>query len=242
MSRLTFDTFINSAVHDTEQCQYHVMEYAKQCSAAFSKNKLYPVLAEVIELMQSLENFLRRKNSFHAQLPQRIKEIDLDRQEIVFESAYLEYPDLERIEEVVRWAISYLQRIAEEGIQIYEFVDQNVSVEGVGIVPLYKDEGYCIIPEQQAMLIHFIYYQMSLYMSEKEKYRALKTTIIETRQQSVIASSPISLKQEIIRTHTELPNPATFMCETDLDFPFQETIMPIVKRKLLAHITTPTVH
>jgi hypothetical protein len=241
MSPLTFETLINTAVHDIEQCQYRVLEYTKHCTAEFGKNKLYPVLAELIELAKGLENFLERKNSFYAQLPQRIKEIDLGRQEIVFESEYIEHPDLARIEEVIRWTESCLKQIIEEGIRIYEFVDENVSVEGVGIVPIYKDEGYCIVPERRVSLVHFVYYQMSLYTSDKEKFRALKTTIIGSRRQTLIASSPISLKQDIISQHADLPNPATYMCETDLDFPFQETIMPIVKRKLLSHISTPTI-
>jgi hypothetical protein len=40
----------------------------------------------------------------------------------------------------------------------------------------------------------------------------------------------------LIAEHRELPNPATYLCQTELDFPFQETILPVAKRKLLRRL------
>ena len=38
---------------------------------------------------------------------------------------------------------------------------------------------------------------------------------------------------ELIEANRDLPNPATYLFETDLDFPFNETILPVAKRKFL---------
>ncbi|MEW5798195.1 MAG: hypothetical protein AB1728_04225 [Bacteroidota bacterium] len=242
MAQFTINTFIDSAIRDGESCQYRVMEYAKNCTAEFGRNKVYPALSELIDLVNGLEQFLERKNTFHAQLPQTIKEIDLEKREIVFESQFNEYPDLLRIEELVQWALPLLKQCINEGISIYDFVEDNVSVSGVGILPIYKDEGYCIIPEHRAFMIHYMYYQVSLYASGNEKFRTLKTSFVESKQKTILDISPVSLKQDFISRHGDLPNPATYVCETELDFPLHETILPVVKRKLLANITSSAVH
>ena len=33
-----------------------------------------------------------------------------------------------------------------------------------------------------------------------------------------------------------MPNPATFLMDTELDFPFDTTILPVAKRKLMRHL------
>ena len=242
MKKISADGFIQLAIQDSEQCQYHTMEYLKRCREELSHNKLYPALAELIELAKGLENFLDRTQSFQAQLPQRIKSIDLDSKEIIFESQFTEHPDLVRIEELMHWLLPLLKQLIDEGARIYDFVEENISVAGVGILPIYKDEGYCIVPEHRLFTIHFLYYQLSLYTSGEEKYRTLKTNIVHSLRQPLVQYSPITLKQQFMRSHQEMPNPATYVCETDLDFPLQETILPVVKRKLMASIVQETIH
>lgn len=242
MKKVSADSFINDAIHDSEQCQYYTLEYLKQCREEFSHNRLYPALADLIELAKGLGNFLERAQSFHAQMPQKIKSIDLESKEIIFESQFTEHPDLVRIEELVRWLLPLLKQVIDEGVHIYDFVDDNISVAGVGILPIYKDEGYCIVPEHRLSMIHFLYYQLSLYTAGSEKYRTLKTTIVDSLPQPIIQYSPITLKQQFMETHQEMPNPATYVCETDLDFPLQETILPILKRKLMTRIVQETIH
>ena len=52
----------------------------------------------------------------------------------------------------------------------------------------------------------------------------------------MIKRLPETIKQEIIKERTDLPNPATYHLDTELDFPFSETIMPVAKRKMISHI------
>ena len=242
MEKISADSFIYQAIHDSEQCQYRAMEYLKQCRKGFSSNKLYPALAELIELAKGLENFLDSTQSFQSQLPQSIKSIDLENQEIVYEPHYAKHSELVRVEEQVQWMLPLLKRLIDEGARIYDFVEESINVAGVGVLPMYKNEGYCIVPEHRLYLIHFLYYQLSLYTSGEEKYRTLKTNIVDSLHQPLVQYSPITLKRQFMQSHREMPNPATYVCETDLDFPLQETILPVVKRKLMACIVQETIH
>jgi hypothetical protein len=52
-----------------------------------------------------------------------------------------------------------------------------------------------------------------------------------------IIHTPEHLKEKMIKEYSDMPNPATYFCETDLDLPFSETLFPVAKRKLLSRIS-----
>ena len=47
---------------------------------------------------------------------------------------------------------------------------------------------------------------------------------------------PEALKIDLIKEFPELPNPATYSFNIEVDFPFNETILPIAKRKLIRRL------
>jgi hypothetical protein len=46
-----------------------------------------------------------------------------------------------------------------------------------------------------------------------------------------------NIKYDLIRSRSELPNPAVYSIETELSFPVEETILPIAKRSLVKFIS-----
>jgi hypothetical protein len=49
----------------------------------------------------------------------------------------------------------------------------------------------------------------------------------------MVNHSAISLMREFIKHAQNLYDPMIYICETELDFPFNETLLPIIKTKLL---------
>ena len=79
-------------------------------------------------------------------------------------------------------------------------------------------------------------YECSIFSSGNEKYRELKTEFVKSEKQGMIRRLPEKIKEELIKERNDLQNPATFFLDTELDFPFTETIMPVAKRKMISHI------
>ena len=79
---------------------------------------------------------------------------------------------------------------------------------------------------------------MSIYTDDKDRYRAMKTEDIEQLTMGQVHAAPESLKMSLVTQREDLPNPATYMVDTDLDFPFEETIMPIAKRALMRELVS----
>jgi len=235
MNRMSLDTFI-SGERDLELNQYKVLGGLKEYRAEFNKKKLYPAIADLVNLADQLQEIIKQKNNLEISFPKYIKEYDVKNKKIIYDSLEKLSPNIEFLFDLVEWALPKITEAIEEGLAIHEYVDENLSIEQVGILPLYKEEGYFIIPDNVGLILQIHRFECSLFSSEIEKFRALKTKFIKTIEKVVIDKTPETIKLDLIKEFEDLPNPATFVCETDLDFPFTETIFPIAKRKLMAQL------
>jgi hypothetical protein len=235
MTQLTINSFL-SAVADHEVNQYRILQLLRGYYDEFYHNRLYPHLAHLVELVAQLETLLSEQADLQSKLPQSIKKIDLKNKKIEFESAILDDGNSENVFELIRWALPRLKEVLEEGRHIFDFVEENLTVEQVGILPVYREEGYYFVPEHRADRLHLLRYEVSLFSSNKDRFRTLKTKTLGSLRRESWFRTPASIKLELIAQHQDLPNPATFICETNLEFPFDQTILPIAKRKLITRL------
>ncbi len=235
MTKLTLKTFL-AGTGDVEAAQYHVLEGLKAYYHEFSHNRLYPSLSELVELHRALVEIITSMNDIQGHLPHELKEVDLEEGKLIYQTQGMTDDELARAADLIVWALPKIQKAIDEGVDIYNFVDEHIQIEQVGILPMYREEGYWFVPEHRAALLHLLRYELSLFTSANERYRRLKTVNIGEIEQKFIRRSPESIKLQLIEQYHDLPNPATYMCETDLDFPYSETILPIAKRKLMAHV------
>lgn len=233
--KLSLDMFFTGP-NDMELRRYRIHNGLKECRSAFTHNRLYPLLAELVDLHAALIDLMSNMSDIQGHLPHRLKEIDLEEGKLIYEQAGLTDDDLMRASELIVWALPLIKQSIEEGADIFNFVDEHIRIEQVGILPMYREEGYWFVPEHKASLLHLLRYELSLFTSANERYRSLKTTAVGEIEQSNVQPAPEAIKLQLIEQYRDLPNPATFICETDLDFPYSETILPVAKRKLMAQV------
>jgi len=192
----------------------------------------------LIDLKHSLEQIKDERDNLNGKFPKQIKGFNIKEQKIIYDTpGNLNYHNnVEIIFTLIDWALPYIKNSIEEGIVLFDFVDKNITLEQVGILPVYKDEGYFMINDNVAYELQVHRYECSLFSSGEEKYRSLKTEFVKSEKQEIIRRTPESIKHELIKERKDLPNPATFIFDTDLDFPFSETIFPVAKRKLMTYI------
>lgn len=234
MNGLKIETFI-SPDSDFEFSQYKILSGIKEYRAELNKKKIYPSLAEIIKIGSQLEEILNQKENIQTAFPKEIKELDLKNKKIIFETMERLRPDVEYLFDLIEWALPHIKEVVEEAIVLYEFVEENLFLEEVGILPLYKNEGYFMIYNSSDSNFQIHRFESSLFESDQEKYRAIRTKLIKVLEKA-LNITPESVKLELIKEFEDLPNPATFVCETELDFPFTETIFPVAKRKLMAKV------
>jgi len=237
MEQISLEIFVDSET-DLEMNQYRILAGIKKARTDFSQKKIYPSLATLIKLNRELNQLKEERNNLRHKFPKQIKEFDVKEQKVIYEaSKNLEFNDsIENVFELIDWALPYINETIEEGTVLFDFVEKNMLLEQVGILPIYKEEGYFMITDNIALELQVHRYECSIFSSGSEKYRSIKTEVVKTEKQGIIKRLPETIKQEIIKERTDLPNPATFLFDSDLDFPFTETIMPVAKRKMISHI------
>jgi hypothetical protein len=237
MGRISIESFFTSET-DLEINQYRILGGIREVCGNFDKKKIYPSLAALIELKQSIDKIKDERNNLNEKFSKQIKGFDINAQKIIYESANddNQYNSIEELFNLIDWALPYIIDAIDEGIILFDFVDDNIALEQVGILPMYKDEGYFMVTDNTALELQVHRYESTLFSSGNEKYRLLKTEFVKSERQVIIKRSPESIKHELIKERKDLPNPATFLFDSDLDFPFTETIFPVVKRKLISHI------
>ena len=234
-SKLSLNLF-TKVQDDFEKRQYIILNELKMISTEFQYYKIYPHLSELIEVHRTLKDVIKRLADLKCKFPKRIGKIDWVNRTIEHEVVFVDGTDLSAVVDLVSWALPHIEKVIREGIAIHEFVEKDLTVEHVGILPTYKDEGYFFVPDNESKKLNLFRFELSLFKSSDDEYRSLKTRFLKSLEQGLAHISPGSIKLELIKEEKELPNPATYAFDTKLDFSFRQTILPIAKRKLMRAI------
>jgi len=232
---LSLDLF-TQVTSDYEKRQYLILAGLKKIEDQFYLNKIYPQLTDLVHLFKSLKEIKMKLENLREEFPKKIKNVDLVNKKIEYEIVFVDGSDINLVEDLIEWALPKIEQVLQTGITIHEFVENDLSIEHVGIVPNYRDEGYFFVPDRVKDKLMLFQFELSIFKSSEDKYRSLKTQYVKSIKIGSARLSPNSIKLDLIKEKKELPNPATYNFDTNLDFPFKETIFPVAKRKLMQTI------
>ena len=227
-----------SAVDDFEGAQYRILSNLQHARQQFASNRIYPYLGQLIQIYGTLQTIVSTSEGLREALPGKIIDVDLEAKEVVYEQPELETDQMMAVEELIQWAMPIIQDAIDEGKTIFEFVEDNLHMEEVGIVPSYVQEGYLFVPDHENRDLHILRYTLSIFTGPKERYRSLRTAHVRSVRQQSVHQSPQHLKLSLMEERRDLPNPATYCFDFDLDFPYEETVLPVAKRKLMRYLFT----
>lgn len=223
-------TWITDITTDFEYKKYVLLAYLKKIEKAFNEAKIYPHLDELYFHKSELERLVSIQNQFNNELSRSLEKIDIKNFKLVYKQPE-ENSLFKEINEIIEYSIPVLSQSIEEGKEVQEFVEKNISIEEVGISPLYRNEGYLLLwPEQKREVYVYEYYLKNIIPSTGTEKDQISTNYIYKEKISFNTIS--SIKTKIIKQFNKLPNPATFLFTSSLRFPIPETLLPIAKMKL----------
>lgn len=230
MKTLRHDWFYSDLI-DIEYKKYVLLGYLKDVQNHFNQTRLYPQLADLVFHYRNLLSYTHHKQKLQNGFPQTISDIDLKNFKIAYQSAVSNDELMQTIEDIVNYSLPQIQKRLEEGKEIYEFVENLMCMDPVGILPMYRKEGYLIIKDGDDCYLKVYEYELKLFENNYENYRAVSTTYIDSYHKSFVNTTE-NIKIDLIKKRKKLPNPATFAIESQLNFPLEETLLQIAKRKL----------
>lgn len=223
---------------DFELKKYTLLAYLQQINKYFNENKLYPQLSDLIFHYNNIVAFRENKKYLQEQFPKKLTGIQIEKLQVLYEQMIADDELMQELEEIINYSAGEMKTTISNGTEIYEFVEENLTITPIGIIPLDMQEGYFFLSAGNCRTTHVYQYRLSFFEKHDEKFRTMKTNYIELMHRSMVNTYE-SLKSELIRNRSDLPNPAVYSIETELSFPVEETLLPIAKRSLVKYITQP---
>lgn len=222
---------------DFEYKKYMLLGYLQDVKMAFGQNKLYPYMADLVFHYQNLISVRDNKRLMYQQFPQTMTKAHIDKLKISYKKIVEDDEVMRELEDILSFSIPQLKNILDEGKDIYEFVEGNMEISTVGLLPLYTKEGYLLINEEKKNKLKVFQYQITVFDNAHEKLRGVNMTLLEKTKVG-LGRSLEQIKLELVKKYKALPNPATYAIHTRMAFPFQETILPVSKRLLVSYINS----
>ncbi|WP_134088364.1 hypothetical protein [Olivibacter sp. XZL3] len=236
MSKLNADWFIEIPL-DFEYKKYQLLAYLKEINHHFHKNRLYPNLNDLVFHYNNLQKFKKDKTTLQDSFPVRLTHADTEAVKLTYEKLVNDDALMIEIERIISYAIVKLDRVLKEGKEIYDFVENCLTIEAIGVMPLYPYNGYMLLKNGDEKGILVYEYQVTLFEGKDEKYRGVHMKYLTKYDRHFLYSTPESIRKDLIHQRKTLPNPAVYHVESDITFPLDQTLLPMAKRTLMKEIS-----
>ncbi len=222
---------------DFELKKYILLAYLQEVNKYFHENKLYPQLADIIFHYNNIVAFRENKKYLEEHFPKKLTGLQMEKLQLLYQQLIEDDELMQELEDIIYYSAEKIKRTIYNGTEIYEFVEEKINIAPVGIIPLDTQEGYFFLSSGNTTDTRIYHYRLSIFEKHDEKYRSIKTSYLDAWHRS-IAHTYEHIKSQLIRHKNELPNPAVYSIETELNFPVDETLLPIAKRSLVKFISS----
>lgn len=222
MKKLKFvmDTdWIFQGVMDTEQKQYVLLGYFQKLNTHLEEMKIYPMFTEITLHLANVRNIIKTGKVLY--IDKSLKNID---DEIVYTD--LKTKDIPVLSETERTELNNILKYSDAKLQDYFNIIKSIwtvvydSIEVVSILNednLSSKKGYFYTKSNK---------NIKIWEYNIRKYKDTKKTTFTEKPDS-------DLFTHLISTNNDLP---TFHIHCEKEVPFEETLLPLIKRKVLSYI------
>ncbi len=232
--KLSSDWFIEGML-DFEYKKYVLLAYLQHVSREFAEMRLYPSFSDLIFHYKNLHFFQESKRKLFDKFPVKLSEEEFKKLTLAYSKEVEDDIQLKEIEQIVEYSLPVIQSRLKEGKNIYEYINESLVIEPIGITPLYKHEGYVLIQVSQHKTVNAFEYKIVFFENTEANYHGISLKQVDSFQHS-IANTYEVMKLQLIKSHSKLPNPATFLFLSMHDLPVDSALIPVAKRKLLLKI------
>ncbi len=230
------ETWFAEGYIDFELKKYTLLAYLQQINSYFDESKLYPQLADLIFHYNNIVAFRENKKYLQEQFPKKLTGIQIEKLQVLYEQMIADNELMDELETIIHFSAEKMKTTISNGAEIYEFVEAKLSINPVGIMPLDVQEGYFFLSAGNKKATRVYQYRLSFFEKHDERFRSMKTAFVDELQRSILHTYE-SLKTDLLRNRTTLLNPAVYSIETELDFPVEETLLPVAKRSLVKFLS-----
>jgi len=231
--------WITQGLIDFEYKKYVLLAYLQTVRGSFGRVELYPYLGDLVFHYRNLQALKKNKLLIRESFPKELSIEDLNKLELSYKQLVEDDRVMGELEAIIEYALPQLRNSVEEGAVLYEHVEAQCEIASIGVTPLYANEGYLFISQPPEKETDIYRYQVSIFEDSNEQLRGLQTTYMETQPRSLVSTYE-AIKLSLVKRYKDFPNPATFLVVSKSKFPQAETLLPVVKRLFVKHLSKVT--
>ncbi|MBN8704131.1 MAG: hypothetical protein J0M08_13770 [Bacteroidetes bacterium] len=221
---------------DFEYKKYILLAFLKEVSTDFESQKLYPSLSALIEHYKQLMTIKENKQNLLNSFQQKIQSFDFEKMKIKYEIIVEDDTVMNELESIIDYSLPQFEKYLTEGKKIYDYIENNIQISPVGILPLNIEAGYLLLSDKKKTNVYE--YEITIFEQPDEKYRAIHTSYIKSYEVGLTTTYE-AIKSELIKESTVMPLSAAFAIESKIsELPIEETFLPIAKRSLVKYVST----
>jgi len=224
--------WLTSGLLDAEYKQYLLLAWLKHWEREFRDVKIYPALGHLTEAHRDLKSFQKEQKNWRKALQGPLQGLDFASRKLIYQH-FNTHPELQKyLDELLAFSLPQIEKSIATGRNLYEIVEEHLELEPIGIQPLYRDEGYLFVFDEDQNQVNNYRYTKSRIILNGERHVQLSLNPIEQLKKSWTETFE-QMKLRLARQFPEWPNPAVFLARVSYSFPLQQTTLPVAKRRLV---------
>jgi hypothetical protein len=223
---------------DFEFKQYMLMAYLADVDKQFNFKELYPTLGELVEHYRSIKELKNQTDKLYHSFQEFATSIDLEQLKIHFKKKVMDDEVITELNKIMEFSIPQFEAYLNKGKEIYDDIEDHIELSPVGLQPLEMRHGYLLFKNEPNHEYVIYSYQASIIEIYGEPMQGIHFKYLSTQTSSIV-HTPEHIKLELIKQNKDVPNPATYLALVKAKAPFEPTVLPITKRKLMQTIYRP---
>ncbi|MFK7757454.1 MAG: hypothetical protein AB8B53_11040 [Flavobacteriales bacterium] len=221
---------------DVEYKRYILLAYLLEVEKEYKQSKIFPALQNLAQNMTSMKEFKEKCDELSNAFPKTLKGINPESLSLSFTPNIHDPELLSVMYEIIDFSLPKIEQKVQEGKEIYDTVEQYIEIEPLGIIPIYKDEGYLFIQNDSDPTTDIYTYKVS-FLEQGKLGRVLQTEFLKNTTRS-LSNTYYSIKSRLIKEFKNLPNPATYIISSRLTLPKEATLLPVAKRMFIRTLSS----
>ena len=236
MERLD-ENWVTNGLIDFEYKKYILLSYLKTVRENFNDKRLFPYMSDLIFHYQNLQLFKERKEVIVKNFPKEISEADFKNLKIYYKKLIEDDEIMEELTTIINYSSRKMKSSLDEGKEVYDTLEKAIQIIPIGLVPLNFSEGYVFLTETKNSFYQVYRYVITVFENSVDRYRAINFRYMGSFRK-LISETYENVKRNLIRQYKELPNPATYLIQSEIELPYEETYLPIAKRMLVKYVNS----
>lgn len=223
----------NAGRHDREWLAYQYAAFRKRIGGYLRKQKLSPVYNMLKTWQREIEEVRSQLLNVESGIPKRLMGWKGRPPRAVYMPEEGCHPEDESLTQVLNALHQINSQLFSDAVSLKEWGLSMLEIEHLGIEPVYRDQGFILIPKNSSTLGCFRYTISPLLHSNEREFIHLQPV---TRIECSSFSSSLDIRRQVMKNYSGKGVPGVYRVSSSLELPYWQTLRPLAKRKLLEYI------